>query len=108
MREARDVSPEVGYEERKLGALKVLLLFNVIFLLFFGSILTKTWQNACKIQKFRTFLLIYLHISIFFRTFAAGFLVRTHMHTQCIHVCIGKSTQPTAQNKTTKPVTYEK
>ena len=32
MREARDVFPEVGYEERKLGVLKVLLLFNVIFL----------------------------------------------------------------------------
>ena len=28
MREARDVFPEVGYEERKLGVLKVLLLFN--------------------------------------------------------------------------------
>lgn len=37
MREARDVFPEVGYEERKLGVLQVLLLFNVIFLYnFFG------------------------------------------------------------------------
>ena len=39
MRETRDVFPEVGYEERKLGVLKVLLLFNVIFLYnFFGYI----------------------------------------------------------------------
>ena len=28
MREARDVFPEVGYEERKLRVLKVLILFN--------------------------------------------------------------------------------
>ena len=39
MREARDVFPEVGYEERKLGVLQVRLLFNVIFLYnFFGYI----------------------------------------------------------------------
>ena len=40
----------------------------------------KNHDFRCKIQKFRTFPLIYLHISIFFRTFAAGFLMRTHVH----------------------------
>ena len=49
-------------------------------LLFFTYILTKTCQFCCKINKFRTFLLIYLYMSNFFRTFAVGFLVRTHMH----------------------------
>ena len=45
MREARDVFPEVGYEERKLGVLKVLLLFNVIFLYIFCYMNIKTSQN---------------------------------------------------------------
>ena len=41
MREARDVFPEVGYEERKLGVLKVLILFNDFSLIFFGYIKSK-------------------------------------------------------------------
>ena len=57
---------------------------RVLFLLFNASIYspfpTKTCQISCKTKIFCTFLLIYLHISIFFRTFAAGFLVRTHVH----------------------------
>ena len=41
MREARDVFPEVGYEERKLGVLKVPILFNDFSLIFFGYIESK-------------------------------------------------------------------
>ncbi len=62
MREARDVFLEVGYEERKLGVLQVLLLFDGIFFIFvylivfivfvFGSFLAifdgpKPMQRPC-------------------------------------------------------------
>ena len=61
----------------------------------------KTSHFPYKIQKFRTFSLIYLHISKIFRTFAAGFLMRTHMHTHRIYVhakpTMPTTTQPRAQ-----------
>ena len=65
------------------------------FLLFFGFILTKTSHFSCKINKFRTFLLIYLRISKIFRTFAAGFLVRV-----CVHTCTYKQTPQITTNPT--------
>ena len=37
-------------------------------------------RNPYKIQKNLIFLHIHLYMSKFFRTFAAGFLVRTHVH----------------------------
>ena len=80
MRAARDVFPEVGCEERKLEVLQVLLLFDVIFLYNFFGYIPKTCQFCCKINKFRTFLLIYLHISNFFCTFAARIVVRACMY----------------------------
>ena len=51
MREARDVFPEVGYEERKLGVLKVPILFNDFSLIFFGYIKSKMFLISIQIKR---------------------------------------------------------
>lgn len=47
---------------------------------FFDYLTSKTSHFPYKIQKFRTFLSIYLYIWIFFRTFAARIAVRACMY----------------------------
>ena len=60
MREARDVFPEVGYEERKLGVLKVPILFNDFSLIFFGYIKSKMFLIVFFLAEvFDMFLFIY-------------------------------------------------
>lgn len=60
MREARDVFPEVGYEERKLGVLKVPILFNDFSLIFFGYIKSKMFLIVFFLAEvFYMFLSIY-------------------------------------------------
>lgn len=60
MREARDVFPEVGYEERKLGVLKVPILFNDFSLIFFGYIKSKMFLIVFFLAEvFDMFLSIY-------------------------------------------------
>ena len=60
MREARDVFPEVGYEERKLGVLKVPILFNDFSLIFFGYIKSKMFLIVFLLAEvFYMFLFIY-------------------------------------------------
>lgn len=60
MREARDVFPEVGYEERKLGVLKVPILINDFSLIFFGYIKSKMFLIVFFLAEvFYMFLFIY-------------------------------------------------
>ena len=59
--------------------------------LFFDFILInpiKTCQIPCKTKIFCTFLLIYLHIPNFFRTFAAQIIVCAHAPTRTPSHCV--------------------
>ena len=66
----------------------------------------KTSHFPYKIQNFRTFPLIYLHISNFFRTFAAGFFVRTYAYNR-IYVHTKPTMPTTTQRATTNAKQYE-